>query len=71
MAFMKNHHSNGKLTADLLNDATVAFQMAGSVKMFSLLTFSQYDKSFASPYSRVVELLSTTDSPVQDPPEEV
>jgi hypothetical protein len=71
MAFMKNLHSNGKLTADLLDDATVAFQMAGSVKMFSLLTFSQYDRSFASPYLRVVELLRTTDSPVQAPPEDV
>ena len=46
-----------KLAAELTKMAELAFQIAGSVKMFSLLTFFQYDKKFGPPYSRIANLV--------------
>lgn len=40
----------------LLNTATIAFDLAASVKTFSLVTFCQYDKSFSQPYLRIEKL---------------
>lgn len=57
MTIMGSLTGKGKLTADLLNLSELAFQTAGSVKMFSLLTFYQYDKRFSTPYLKIVKLL--------------
>jgi hypothetical protein len=46
-----------KLAAELIKTAELAFHMAGSVKMFSLLTFFQYDKKFGPPYSKIASLV--------------
>ena len=42
-----------ELDAELIKTAELAIQAAGSVKMFSLLTFFQYDKRFGPPYSKI------------------
>jgi hypothetical protein len=63
MSIMGSIERKGTLTADLLNMAELAFQMAGSVKMFSLLTFCQYDKKFSAPYLKVVKLLGSVGGP--------
>lgn len=56
MTIMGNLTGKGKLT-DLFNASELAFQTAGSVKMFSLLTFYQYDTRFSTPYLKIVKLL--------------
>jgi len=57
MSIMRNLEGQGQLTTDLINMAELAFDMAGTVKMFSLLTFCQYDKQFSSPYLKISKLL--------------
>jgi hypothetical protein len=53
MTFLGGLTGERELTTNLLNTAHLAFQMAGSVKLFSLLTFCQYDKKFNSPYLKI------------------
>jgi hypothetical protein len=62
MNIMRSLDGRGELTADLINMAELAFQMAGGVKTFSLLTFCQYDDKFRSPYLKIVELLRSPTS---------
>lgn len=63
MSILGTLEGQGELTAELLNTAELAFQMAGSVKMFSLLTFCQYDKKFSSPYLKIDNLLRLSGGP--------
>jgi hypothetical protein len=63
MNIMARLEQKGKLMADLLNAAELASQIAGSVKMFSLLTFYQHDVKFGSPYRKVAKLLRSVGGP--------
>ena len=54
---MRDLEGQGQLTTDLINMAELAFDMAGTVKILSLLTFCQYDKRFSSPYLKISKLL--------------
>ena len=65
MNIMGSLQAKEELAADLLNTAALAFQTAGSVKLFSLLTFCQYDKRFRSPYLKVDKLLRSVGRPNQ------
>jgi hypothetical protein len=42
---------------DLLNTANLSFHLAGSVKMYSLLMFYQYEKKFGKAYLKIEKLL--------------
>jgi hypothetical protein len=46
-----------KRATDLLNTANLNFHLAGSVKMYSLLMFYQYEKKFGKPYLKIEKLL--------------
>jgi hypothetical protein len=65
ISIMGSLQGKGELAADLLNTAALAFQTAGSVKLFSLLTFCQYDRKFSSPYLKVDKLLRLVGRPSQ------
>jgi hypothetical protein len=57
MNIMASLADEGKLITDLRNVTELAFQIAGSVKMLSLLTFYKYDMNFGAPYLKVVKVL--------------
>lgn len=56
-ALMAELKDEAQVEADLLKTADLALHMATSVKMFSLITFFQYDKSFGAPYAKIAKLV--------------
>jgi len=54
---MNSMQDEGKLAAELIHTAELAFQAAGSVKVFSLLVFFQHDKRFGPAYSKITKLV--------------